>query len=114
MQLRLAGQMTRLGQSLWDPYSLMIGGKARGNLPGSDCGGVYRGGAEVLSTRRQSPWANLRRFLQVGAWNVPSRREDDLLSLLSSELECLNISVAAFSEVQRPNRGEIMVGGYTY
>ena len=34
--------------------------------------------------------------------------------LLSSELECLNIGIAALSEVWRPNSGEIMVGGYTY
>ena len=51
----------------------------------------------------------------MGAWNVLSRREDDdHLSLLSSEQKCLDISIAAFSEVRRPDCGEIMVGGYTY
>ena len=44
--------ITRLGQSLWDPHYLMIGGKTRGELPGSDCSVVWRGGAEVSSTRR--------------------------------------------------------------
>ena len=33
--------------------------------------------------------------------------------LLSSELKRLNISIAALSEVRRPDCGEIMVGGYT-
>ena len=37
-----------------------------------------------------------------------------MLSLLSSELKCFNISIAALSEVQRPDSGEIMAGGYTY
>ena len=36
------------------------------------------------------------------------------LSLLSSELKRLNIGIAALSEVHRPNRGEIMLGGYNY
>ena len=49
----------------------------------------------------------------MGAWNVLSRREDDHLSLLASELKRLDIGVAAFSEVQRPDCGKIMVGGYT-
>ena len=92
----------------------MIEGKPRGNLPGSDCVGVCRGGAEVSSTRRWSPWVNLRRSLQVGTWNVQSRRDDDHLSLLSPELKCLDIGIAALSEVRRPDCGEIMVGGYTY
>ena len=34
----------------------------------------------------------------MGAWNVLSRREDDHLSLLSSELKHLNIGIAALSE----------------
>ena len=34
--------------------------------------------------------------------------------LLLSELKRLNIGIAALSEVQRPDCGEIMVGGYTY
>ena len=34
--------------------------------------------------------------------------------LLSSELKRLDIGIAALSEVQRPECGEIMVGGYTY
>ena len=67
---RVAHQMMGLGQSLQDPQSLMTGGKAWGNLPGSDCGNVCRGGAEPSSTRRQSPWVNLKRSLWVGAWNV--------------------------------------------
>ena len=70
---RAAHRMTGLGQSLRDPKSLM-GGKPRGNLPGSDCGRVCQGGAEVSSTRRRSPWVNLRRSLRLVAWNVPSLR----------------------------------------
>ena len=50
----------------------------------------------------------------MGAWNVLSRREDDHLSLLSSELKYLNIGIAALSEVWRPDSGEIMAGGCTY
>ena len=41
-------------------------------------------------------------------------REDDHLSLLSSELKRLDIGIAALSEVRRPDCSEIMVGGYTY
>ena len=43
-----------------------------------------------------------------------SQREDDHLSLLSSELKRLDIGIPALSEVRRSNCGEIMVGGYTY
>ena len=50
----------------------------------------------------------------MGAWNGLSRREDDHQSLLSSELNRLDIGIAALSEVQRPDCGEIMAGGYTY
>ena len=50
----------------------------------------------------------------MGAWNVPSQREDDYLSLLSSELKRLNRGIAALSEVLRPDSSEIMLGGYTY
>ena len=50
----------------------------------------------------------------MGAWNVLSLREDDHLSLLSSELKRLDIRIAALSEVRRPDCGEIMVGGYIY
>ena len=50
----------------------------------------------------------------MGAWNVLSLREDDQLSLLSSELKRLDIGIAALSEVRRPDCGEIMSGGYTY
>ena len=50
----------------------------------------------------------------MGAWNVLSLREDDHLSLLSSELKRLDMGIAALSEVRRPDCGEIMVGGYTY
>ena len=50
----------------------------------------------------------------MGAWNVLSRREDDHLSLLSSELKHLDIGIAALSEVRIPDCGETMVGGYTY
>ena len=71
-------------------------------------------GAEVSSTRRLAPWANLRRSLRVGAWNVLSRREDDHLSLLSYELKHLDIGIAALSEVWRPDCGEIMASGCTY
>ena len=49
----------------------------------------------------------------MGAWNVLSIREDDHLSLLSSELKHLDIGIAALSEVLRPDCGEIMAGGYT-
>ena len=74
---------------------MMTGGKPRGNIPRSDCGSVCWSIAEVSSTRRRSPWANLRRSLLVGAWNVLSLREDDHLSLVSSELKRLNIGIAA-------------------
>ncbi len=50
----------------------------------------------------------------MGAWNALSQREDDHLSLLSSELKRLDIGIAALSEVRRPDCGEIMAGGYTY
>ena len=50
----------------------------------------------------------------MGAWNVLSLREDDYLSLLSSELKRLDIGFAALSEVRRPDCGEIMASGYTY
>ena len=50
----------------------------------------------------------------MGAWNVLSQREDDHLSLLSSELKRLDIGIAALSEVQRSDSGEIMACGYTY
>ena len=50
----------------------------------------------------------------MGAWNVLYLREDDHLSLLSSEFKRLNNGIAALSEVQRPDIGEIMAGGYTY
>ena len=92
----------------------MIGGTTRSNLPGSDCGSVCQGGAEVSSTRWRSPWVNLRQSLRVGAWNVLSLRKDDHLSLLSSELKLLNIGIEALSEVQRPDCGKIMAGGDTY
>ena len=50
----------------------------------------------------------------MGALKVLSRREDNHLSLLSSELKRLDIGIAALSEVRRPDCSEIMVGGYTY
>ena len=50
----------------------------------------------------------------MGAWNVLSIREDDHLSLLSSELKRLDIGIAALSEVRRPDSGKIMTGGHTY
>ena len=50
----------------------------------------------------------------MSAWNVLSLREDDHLSLLSSELKRLDIGIAALSEVRRPDCSKIMVGGYTY
>ena len=102
--------MTGLGQSLCDLHYLILGRKARGNHPVSGCGGVYRGGAEVSSNRRRSPQVYLRWSLWIGAWNVLSLREDDHPSLRSSELQRLNISIAALSEVRS---GEIMAdGGY--
>ena len=60
------------------------------------------------------PQVNLRRSLRVGAWNVLSLREDDHLSLLSSELKRLDIGIAALSEVQSPDSGNIMACGYTH
>ena len=110
---RAAQRMTGLGQSLRDPQSLMKGGKPRGNIPGSDCGRVCLSGAEVSSTRRRSPWVNLRRSLRVGAGNVLFLKEDDHLSLLSSELKRLDIGIAALSEFRRQHSGEIMAGGHT-
>ena len=83
----------------------MIGGKPWGNLPRSDLNSVCQGATEVLSTRRQSPWVNLRWSLRVDAWNVLFQREDDHLSLLSSQLKRLNIGIAALSEVRRPDSG---------
>ena len=62
---RAALRMMGLGQSLRDTHSLMIGGKPWGKPPGSDYGGVWQSGAEVSSTRRRSPWVNLRRSLRV-------------------------------------------------
>jgi len=49
----------------------------------------------------------------VGAWNVQSLKEDDILSLLSSELKSLDISIAALAEFRKPDCGEIMMCGYT-
>ena len=74
---------------------------------------VCQGGAEVSSTRWRSPWANLRQSLRVGAWNVLTRREDDHLSLLSSELKSLSNGITVFSAVQRQDSSEIMAGGST-
>ena len=74
---------------------------------------MRRDGAEVLSTRWQSSLVNLRQTLLVGAWNVLSLREDDHLYLLSSELQHLDIDMAALSEVRRHDGGETMVGVYT-
>ena len=106
--------MMGLRQSLRDPHSLMKGGKPQGNLPGSDCGSVCQGGAEMSSTRRRSPLVNLSRFLRVGAWNVLSLSEVDHLSLLSPQFKCLNIGIGALSEVWRPKSSKIMVVGYTH
>ena len=60
---------------------------------------MCQGGVEVSSTRRRFPWVKLRWSIRVGTWNVLSLREDDHLSLLSSELRRLNIGIAALSEV---------------
>ena len=92
-----------------------IGAKLSGSplfddLPGSDCGGVCQDGTSVLSTRWRSPRFNLKWSLQLGTWNVLSLREDDHLSLLSSELKHLDSGIAALSEVWRLQSGEIMVG----
>ena len=73
---------------------------------------MRQGGAEVSSTRRWSPWVNLRQTLQVCAWSALSRREDDHLSLLSSEIQCYNIGIAVLSEVWRPDSCDIMAVGY--
>ena len=105
-------RMMGLRQSLRDSQSLMRGGKPWSNITGSDCGRVCRGGVEVSSTRRRSPWVNMRRSLRVGAWNVLSLREDDHLS--SSEVKRLDIGIAALSVVRRPDCGDIMVGGCAY
>ena len=45
---------------------------------------------------------------------IPNTVEDDHLFLLSSELQHLNIGIAALPEVRTLDSGEIMVGGYTY
>ena len=50
----------------------------------------------------------------MGAWNVLSRRDDDHVSLLSSELKRLDIGIAALSEIRRPDCGKIRADGYTY
>ena len=102
--------MTGSDQSLWDPHSLMIGGKTWGKLPVSHCGGVWSSGAVVSSTRRRSPWVNLRWSLWVGAWNVLSLREIDHVPLLSSELTRLNIGIVALSGVRRMDTVDIMSG----
>ena len=41
-------------------------------------------------------------------------QERMITCLLSSELKCLDIGIAALSEVLRLDSGDIMVGGYTY
>ena len=41
-------------------------------------------------------------------------KERMITCLLSTELKRLNIGIAALSEVQRPDSGEIMADGYTY
>ena len=64
-------------------------------------------------TRRQSPRVNLRWSLRVRAENVLTVREDDNLFLISSELQNLNISIAALSDVRRVDSGKVMVGGDT-
>ena len=90
-----------IGAKPLGPQYLMTVGTPQDNLPGSDCGSVCRGGAEVSPTRRQrSAWVNLRGCFRVGAWNVLSQREDDHLSLLSSELKRLDTSIVALSEVR--------------
>ena len=48
------------------------------------------------------------------AWNVLSLREDDHLSLFLDELKPLNIGIAAISQVQRLDSGEVMASGYIY
>ena len=68
----------------------------------------------MLSTRRRSPWVNLRLSLQVSAWNVLFPKEDDHLPLLSSELKRLDIGIEGLCEVWRPDCGEIVADGYTY
>ena len=49
----------------------------------------------------------------MGASNALSLREEDHLSLLSSEIKRLDIGIAALSEVRRPDCGEIMACGDT-
>ena len=84
-----------MGSKPSGPHSLMIVGKACGKLPVSDFSGVWQSGVEVSSTRWWSPWVKPRWSFRLGAWNVVSRREDDHLSILSSELMCLYIGIAA-------------------
>ena len=45
---------------------------------------------------------------------MSSQKQRMITCLLLSELQRLNISIAALSEVWRPDSGEIMAGGYTY
>ena len=98
----------------------MRGEKTQGNSPGDGIGAkpsgphsLMKGGITWDNLGIISPWDNLRRSLRAGAWNVLSLREDDHLSLSSSELKHLDIGIAALSGVRRPDCGEIMVGGYT-
>ena len=48
----------------------------------------------------------------VPAMSYPEERM--ITCLLSFELKCLDIDIAALSEVRRPDCSEIMAGGYTY
>ena len=64
---RASHQMMEMGQSLRDPYSLVLGRKSWGNFPGSDCSGMWRSEAEVSSMRLWPPQINLRRSLWLGA-----------------------------------------------
>ena len=100
------------GQSPREPRH-PIEGKARSNQVGSGSD-LRSGGAEASLTPGLQPKLSLRRPVRVGAWNVTSLQEDARIHALSKELCRLGVSVAALSEVRRPGKGQISIGGYTY
>ena len=104
---RAVRQTIGLRQSFRDPHYLMIGGKSWGNHAGLGCGGVCQSGAEVSSTRWRPRWVNLRRFLWEGARNV--------LTCLHHLLSSSTLTSSMQHSLRfRPDRGQIMAGGYTY
>ena len=103
--------MAAAGKSPRDPRRLIEGNPRRTQV---GVGASRGGGAEDSSPGPRSSRLNLRRSIRVGAWNVLSLQDDCRVPALSAELGRLGIAVAALSEVRRPGKGEISVGGYTY